>query len=81
MLSVGSAQMPNIDAKEVIIENHSIAIKLIDWKVRDLGWLIQTWQMILGCDAAGVVVEIGSDVHHLKQGDRVLGHAVSLVSQ
>jgi len=78
---VGPAQMPNIDAKEVIIENHSIAINLIDWKVRDLGWLIQTWQMILGCDAAGVVVEVGSDVHHLKQGDRVLGHAVSLVSQ
>ncbi|KAH7403595.1 chaperonin 10-like protein [Cadophora sp. MPI-SDFR-AT-0126] len=78
---VGPAEMPNIDANEVIIKNHSIAINPIDWKVRDLGWLIQTWPMVLGCDAAGVVVEVGSDVHHVKKGDRVLGHAVSLISQ
>lgn len=34
---VGPADMPNIDANEVIIKNHSIAINSIDWKVRDLG--------------------------------------------
>ncbi|PVH81777.1 GroES-like protein [Cadophora sp. DSE1049] len=57
---VGPAEMPNIDAKEVIIKNHSIAINPIDWNVRDL---------------------VGRDVHHVKTGDRVLGHAVSLISQ
>ncbi|KAH9206106.1 chaperonin 10-like protein [Leptodontidium sp. 2 PMI_412] len=67
---VGPADMPNIDANEVIIKNHSIAINPIDWK-----------PMVLGCDAAGVVVDVGSDVHHVKKGDRVIGHAVSLMSQ
>ncbi|KAH7112493.1 chaperonin 10-like protein [Dendryphion nanum] len=78
---VGPAEMPKGDANEVIIKNHSIAINPIDWKLRDLGWLIQTWPMVLGCDGAGVVVDVGSDVHHVKKGDRVIGHAVSLMSQ
>ncbi|KAM0145560.1 hypothetical protein ACHAQE_011205 [Botrytis cinerea] len=78
---VGPIDMPTIDTNEVVIKNHSIAINPIDWKVRDLGWLIQTWPMVLGCDAAGVVTDVGSDVHHVKKDDRVIGHTVSLMSQ
>lgn len=78
---VGPAEMPKLDVNEVLIKNHSIAINPIDWKVRDFGWLIQTWPMVLGCDAAGVVADVGSDVHHVKKGDRVIGHAISLISQ
>ncbi|EHK97054.1 GroES-like protein [Glarea lozoyensis ATCC 20868] len=78
---VGSAEMPNIDANEVLIKNCAIAINPIDWKVRDYGWLIKHWPTILGSDAAGVVIDVGSEVHNFKKGDRVIGHGISMISQ
>jgi NADPH:quinone reductase-like Zn-dependent oxidoreductase len=78
---VGPAEMPKIDANEVLIKNYAIAINPIDWKVRDFGWLIETWPTVLGSDAAGVVVEVGSEVHNFKKGDRVIGHGISMISQ
>ncbi|THV43744.1 hypothetical protein BGAL_0973g00020 [Botrytis galanthina] len=78
---VSPIDIPTININKVVIKNHSIAINPIDWKVRDLGWLIQTWPMVLGCDTAGVVIDVGSDVYHIKKGNRVIGYAVSLISQ
>lgn len=41
------------------------------------GLLIQDWPFVLGCDAAGVIVKVGSNaegpVGPLKVGDEVLG--------
>jgi NADPH:quinone reductase-like Zn-dependent oxidoreductase len=78
---VDSAEMPQIGPDEILVKNSAIAINPIDWKVRDYGWLIKKWPAVLGCDAAGTVVAVGSNVQRFKDGDRVLGHAVSLLSQ
>lgn len=32
---------------------------------------LQQWPNVLGCDVAGEIVEVGSNVKNLKQGDRV----------
>lgn len=49
--------------------------------MRDLGWLINNWPAVLGCDVAGTVAAVGSTVQRFNQGDRIAGHAVSLLSQ
>lgn len=78
---VGPADIPQPGQNEIVVKNSAIAINPIDWKVRDYGWLIQNWPVVLGCDAAGTVVAVGSEVKRFKEGDRVIGHAVSLLSQ
>ena len=38
-----------------------------------MGFLVSTWPIVLGCDAGGVVVEVGPEVSRLKTGDEVCG--------
>jgi NADPH:quinone reductase-like Zn-dependent oxidoreductase len=37
------------------------------------GMLVNSWPVVLGCDASGVVVELGEGVKKFKVGDRVFG--------
>lgn len=80
-LRVADADLPKPTADEVVIKNHAIAINPVDWKIQDTGMFIQKWPVVLGCDVAGEIVEVGSNVKHLQKGDRVLGHCTSLASQ
>lgn len=41
---------------------------------------MQKYPMVCGTDVAGEVYEVGEGVTHVKKGDRVLGHAFSLVT-
>ncbi|KAM0701082.1 hypothetical protein Q7P35_011443 [Cladosporium inversicolor] len=78
---VGSAEVPKPNGNEVIIKNHAIAINPVDWKIQDYGLFIKSWPFVLGCDVAGEVFEVGSSVKTLQKGDRVTGHALSLMTQ
>lgn len=78
---VGSAEVPKPKDTEVVIKNHAIAINPVDWKVQDSGIFIKDWPIVLGCDVAGEIVEVGSSVKHLQKGDRVMSHAISLGTQ
>lgn len=40
------------------------------------GLLITAWPIVLGCDASGVVVELGEGVTKYKKGDGILGCTV-----
>ncbi|WP_409250743.1 NADP-dependent oxidoreductase [Bacillus sp. SCS-153A] len=67
-------EKPSISENQVLVEVHSTSINPIDWKVRE-GYLKEMlpfeFPIVLGWDAAGVVVETGSNVTDFKEGDRV----------
>ncbi|CAJ2500897.1 Uu.00g037500.m01.CDS01 [Anthostomella pinea] len=79
-LRVDSSEMPKAGADQIVVKNHAVAVNPVDWKIQDSGMYIQKWPMILGCDVAGEVTEVGDNVKRFKKGDRVAGHAVSLAS-
>ncbi|PSR82666.1 chaperonin 10-like protein [Coniella lustricola] len=78
-LEVRDANMPIPGPDEMIVRNHAVAVNPVDWKMQD-GSLLDYVGLpfILGCDAAGVVVEIGNAVVGFKKGDRVMIHCISL---
>ncbi|KAF1942275.1 GroES-like protein [Clathrospora elynae] len=79
-LQVKEAPMPKAGKGEVVIKNHAVAVNPVDWKIQDYGVILQKYPNVLGTDVAGEVHEVGEGVTHVKKGDRVLGHAFSLVS-
>lgn len=66
--------MPEMGEGQVLLEVHATSINPIDWKLRE-GYLKEMqpfeFPIILGWDAAGVIVETGKDVTDFQVGDRV----------
>ncbi|KAL4882958.1 chaperonin 10-like protein [Aspergillus karnatakaensis] len=60
-----------LDANEVGIRITATAINPVDWKVRDYGVFLQSYPAVLGSDAAGEIVAVGSNVSTFSVGDRV----------
>ena len=56
---------------QVKIKLHAAGINPVDTKLRAGAYPIHTLPLILGCDGAGEIVEVGSDVKKFKPGDRV----------
>lgn len=56
---------------EICIRTKAIALNPVDWKRRDLGVLVDTWPVVLGIDAAGVVESVGDTVDGFNVGDEV----------
>ena len=66
------AQDPTPGPGDLIVRIHACAVNPVDTKVRkSLGETMQEAPRILGWDAAGTVIEIGSDVRDFKIGDEV----------
>jgi NADPH:quinone reductase-like Zn-dependent oxidoreductase len=67
-------ETPSISDNQVLVEVYATSINPIDWKVR-AGYLKEMlafeFPIILGWDAAGVVLEAGNNVTDFKVGDRV----------
>ena len=65
---------PEIKVDQVLIEMHATSINPIDWKIRE-GYLKEMisfqFPVILGWDAAGVIVKKGDKVENFNIGDRV----------
>ncbi|KAJ5263525.1 GroES-like protein [Penicillium angulare] len=55
----------------VAIKITATAINPVDWKIRDYNVFIKEYPAVLGSDAAGEVVAVGSDVTTHQVGDRV----------
>lgn len=61
--------------REIVIETGAVAVNPVDSGEQMLGIKLFPWlkcPLILGCDLAGEVVEVGSAVTRFKTGDRVL---------
>lgn len=70
--SVLPAPYPTCASHEVLIKVYAVAINPVDAARAAYGMYIPSYPYIVGCDAAGVILEVGSSVHHLSPGDRVL---------
>ncbi|CBF73513.1 hypothetical protein AN7914.2 [Aspergillus nidulans FGSC A4] len=79
-LEVGDAPVPTAGPGEIVVKNAAVAINPLDTHMQDVGVFVQQWPTIFGCDVAGTVHETGPDVERFKKGDRVIGHAINLVT-
>ncbi|SPO21314.1 related to Zinc-binding oxidoreductase [Ustilago trichophora] len=58
-------------ADEVAIKVIATAINPVDWKIRDYRIFLSTYPAVLGSDASGEIVSVGSSVTSHAVGDRV----------
>jgi NADPH:quinone reductase-like Zn-dependent oxidoreductase len=66
--------VPGVD--EVLIKVHAASVNPVDWKIRQGMARILTgsrFPKILGSECAGEIVETGTKVNGLREGDRVIG--------
>ncbi|KAF2150276.1 putative quinone oxidoreductase [Myriangium duriaei CBS 260.36] len=78
-LTLRQAPMPTPGPGEIVVKNHAIAINPLDTHQVAIGVFVQQWPAVIGCDVAGEVHDVGAGVSFLK-GDRVIGHAINLVT-
>jgi NADPH:quinone reductase-like Zn-dependent oxidoreductase len=65
---------PEVGENDVLVQIHAAGVNPIDFKIRNGDFkliLPQRFPLILGSEAAGVVVRVGSRVHRFKAGDEV----------
>ncbi|MGH3645532.1 MAG: zinc-binding alcohol dehydrogenase family protein [Mycobacterium sp.] len=76
--ALGAAPYTRPAADEVVVRVRAVAVNPIDGMPGFAYRLILPWltfPAVVGCDVAGEVVEVGSDVTRLRPGDRVVGIA------
>lgn len=56
---------------EVLIKVEFAAFIPFDTYITDIGYYVSDFPHVLGHDAAGIVVQVGDGVEHLRVGDRV----------
>jgi len=79
--TVKHGDVPKVKEGYLLIKNHAIALNPVDWKVYVNGYFIKSWPATVGVDIAGIVEEVGPNVHGFKKGDRVFGFTNVLLSQ
>ena len=76
-VKIDDAPMPTPKANEIIIHVHAVAINPADVAVQNLGLVYEHYPVVTGCDAAGVIIDIGSEVQGSRKGDRVVASMYS----
>ncbi len=74
VLELAEVPAPKAKDNEVVVQVAATSVNPVDWLVRDGGaksYVRVTFPVILGCELAGVVAEVGSQVKHLAVGDEV----------
>lgn len=77
-LTIKPAPLLDPNPNQILIKNHAVAINPVDWASQNMGqdlFPFLKFPCILGHDAAGEVIAVGSAVTRVKVGDRVLGNA------
>lgn len=73
VLEMQDIDTPEINSStEILVELKAAGVNPIDTKIRNRGTFYPEFMSpILGCDGAGIVVDIGKEVTRFKQGDEV----------
>ena len=71
---IKDAKYPMPEPHEVVIQTRAVAANLIDLKLQAHAVMPLEYPTILGYDAAGDVVEVGTAVQGFKKGDRVISY-------
>ncbi len=82
--SIRVAPMPEPGPGEVVIRAQAVAVNPLDVIGGSVRRLVTPWlryPTVLGSDVAGVVVDVGLGVTHVKRGDRVMGYAAGQEKQ
>ncbi len=58
-------------AGEVLVRAESIGLNPADWLIQEYDPFKSTYPLILGCEAAGTVVQLGEGVTSLAVGDKM----------
>ena len=69
--TVVDRSLSTLSPDEVAIKITATAINPVDWKIRDCRIFLSEYPAVLGSDAAGEIVSLGSSVTNLSVGDRV----------
>jgi len=75
-LKVENVPVPKGGPTHLLIKVIAASVNPVDWKMADYGFGIQRYPAVLGCDAAGEVIEKGASVHKFEVGDIVFGLAM-----
>ena len=78
---VGEAAVHHPGPEEVLVKIMACALNPVDYAVVNPPYsqfLIKSWPYISGYDGSGVVVEVGSQVTNVKEGDKVWLKATNL---
>ncbi|KXS95294.1 hypothetical protein AC578_5988 [Pseudocercospora eumusae] len=62
----------SLNPYEILIRTHAVAIDPCDSIIQSAGIIQETFPGIIGCDLAGQVISVGSDIKAFKAGDRVI---------
>ncbi|KAI8620538.1 chaperonin 10-like protein [Chytriomyces sp. MP71] len=75
-LVVKSRATPAPGPNEILIQVKAIAVNPVDYIMRDMGFQVGSWPVVLGSDLSGIIVKTGSNASAgFKEGDRVLANA------
>lgn len=70
--AVRATAIPEPSADEVLIRVEASALNPSDWKIQQFGMVVEEFPTILGWDAAGTIVTVGSAIQdQFAAGDRV----------
>jgi NADPH:quinone reductase-like Zn-dependent oxidoreductase len=76
VLTYGDVERPKPKSDEILVRNRAVAVNPVDWKIRNgLGEMFGLrLPIVLGCEIAGTIDEVGSDVRDFHAGDPVYGY-------
>ncbi|KAJ3573623.1 hypothetical protein NPX13_g4633 [Xylaria arbuscula] len=77
---VGSAPVWTPGANEILVKNEAVAINPVDGNLQYMAIFPLNYPTVLGQDVAGKVIAVGPGVTRFQVGDRVVGHATSMIS-
>src|SRR5271165_4154597 len=76
VLTYTDVERPEPKSDEVLVQTRAAAVNPVDWKIRNgLGEMFGLrLPIVLGCEIAGMIKEVGNDVQDFHTGDPVYGY-------